>query len=126
MPKKIPEILIHFLEDCLSGNPYFTYKAMFGGYGIYKNGSIFSILIDGQIYFKVGDNNVHDYRSLWKLPFTYTKKWWKICSLSYYELPEEILEDNVILHERIDKSLSVMKKNTKKSSISSEMTIEDV
>ena len=109
MPKKLPEILIHFLEDCLEGDPRFRYKSMFGGYGVYKYDKIFAIFTDGQLFFKVGENNIQDYKSYWKQPFQYTKKWGKVCSLCYYEVPEEILEEREVLMEWIEKSVEVMK-----------------
>lgn len=29
MPKKLPEYLVYFLQDCLQNNPSITYKSMF-------------------------------------------------------------------------------------------------
>jgi DNA transformation protein and related proteins len=106
MVKKIPEILVHLLEDCLGGDPRFSYRAMFGWYGIYKDKKIFSLLCENQLYFKVWDANIEDYKKYGMQPFMYNKKW-ESCVMSYYELPEEVLEDREELEQWIERSLQV-------------------
>lgn len=114
MKSKTPEYLVYFLEDCLEWDPSFTKKAMFSWYAIYKDKKVFCLYLNDVIYFKVWENNIKDYKKYNSKPFTYTKKDWKITSLSYYELPEEILENKEVLNIWINKSLEVKPRNTNK------------
>ncbi len=45
MAKKLPEYMEYFVNDCLRNNPAYSYKSMFGGYGVYKHGKIFAIYV---------------------------------------------------------------------------------
>ncbi len=109
MPKPLPEFLIYFLSDCLQGDKAYTTKSMFGWYGIYKHGQIFAIYAWETLYMKVWDNNKQDYIDAGSKQFVYNKKWTD-CYLSYWQLPEEVLENQQELVEWIEKSLAVKKK----------------
>ncbi len=69
-----------------------TIKAMFGGFGIYRDGLIFAIIVDDKLYFKVDAASIEDFKHLGLLPFTYEARG-KQVSMSYYEAPAEVLED---------------------------------
>lgn len=92
--KKSAEFHDYVIHDVLGGIPGITSKAMFGGYGIYKDGKIFAIIVDGELYFKVDDNTVLDFKKLGSSQFTYEKKDGKKYAMNYWLLPEEIMEDN--------------------------------
>lgn len=122
MAKKLPEYLVYFLQDCLQNNPEISYKPMFWWYGIYKYRKIFAIYVwTGEIYFKVDDTNKQDYLDAHSQPFKYVKKWGKVWIMSYYLLPEEILENREKLENWIDKSLLVESKTKKKSTKNPEL-----
>jgi len=71
-----------------------TARRMFGGYGLYAEGFFFGI-IDDAVYFKVDDSNRQDYESLGSRPFSIEmgKVRRRVVSLSYFQVPEEVLED---------------------------------
>lgn len=114
MAKKIPEYLDYFLQDCLWWSRRYTSKSMFWWYAIYKDAKVFSLFIDDIIYFKVWDNNRLDYERYKSKPFTYYKKSWVVWIMSYFELPEDILENRDELDIWIEKSLQVESKTSKK------------
>ena len=87
---------------------------MFGGWGIYKDGVIFAIIDDGQLYFKVGENNKADYEKEGSKPFEYPMPSGKKISLSYWELPADVMDDHERLLSWIEKSLEASKKAKKK------------
>ncbi len=68
-------------------------KAMFGGFGIYKNDLMFGLVADDILYFKVDEKTRPGFESKGLPPFTYEKKGKKY-SMSYYQAPEEALEDS--------------------------------
>ena len=109
MTKPLPELLVYLLEDMLEWDVNYTAKPMFWWYGVYYQGQIFAIYAWDVIYMKVGDNNKQDYIDAWSEQFVYHKNG-KPCYLSYFRLPEEILEDSFLLHTYIKKSLEVSQK----------------
>ncbi|HEY8085018.1 MAG TPA: TfoX/Sxy family protein [Methylophilaceae bacterium] len=67
-------------------------KAMFGGFGIYRDDLVFAIIVDDKLYFKVDATSVDEFTRLGLLPFTYEARGKRI-SMSYYEAPAEVFED---------------------------------
>lgn len=81
-------------------------KKMFGGYGIYKNDVIFSIVADEIFYLKADDVNRKDFEKLGLQKFTYRKKSGdKDFSMSYYQAPEHAMEDSQELCSWAEKSI---------------------
>lgn len=66
-------------------------KHMFGGFGLYCNGVFFGIIADGSVYFKTNAATVEAYKERGMQPF---KPSAKQTLKNYYEVPEEILEDD--------------------------------
>lgn len=79
---------------------------MFGGYGIYKNQVIFAIIVDSELFFKVGPQNRADFKLYDSHPFIYERKGKKI-AMSYWTLPEEIMNDEERLQVWIDRAVEV-------------------
>ncbi len=67
-----------------------TCRAMFGGYGLYLGANFFGILEDGRLYFKTDEATRANYRERGMGPFVAGKN--QVLK-SYYEVPEEIVED---------------------------------
>jgi len=67
-------------------------KAMFGGFGIYRNHLMFGLIADETLYLKADEKNRAAFEAKGLPPFTYAKKGKKY-SMSYYQAPEEALED---------------------------------
>ena len=82
-------------------------RAMFGGWGLYKNDVIFGIISDDEVYFKVNESNRKDYEEKASEPFSYKAKGNKRISLSYWRVPAEVLEDRENLEEWVDRSCQV-------------------
>jgi DNA transformation protein len=45
------------------------HKSMFGGFGVYRAGQIFAIVVEDLLYFKVDDTTRPDYESTLELCF---------------------------------------------------------
>jgi DNA transformation protein len=71
-------------------------RRMFGGHGIYRDGVMFALVADDQLYLKVDDGNRAAYDAQGLQPFTYTGKGRPI-RMSYYEAPSEGFDDPEIL-----------------------------
>lgn len=106
MPKAKSEYLEYIAEQ-LEGMGELSSRAMFGGYCLYQDKIPFAIIADDQLYFKVGVSNQSDYEAAGSKPFTYAGKKGKPVSLSYWEVPSEVLEDVDTLLEWARKAYDV-------------------
>jgi DNA transformation protein len=71
-------------------------RRMFGGHGLFKDGLMFALIADDQLYFKVDHRNRPAFEAHGLQPFTYTGKGRPI-QMSYSEAPGEGLDDPEIL-----------------------------
>jgi len=72
-------------------------KAMFGGFGIYRNEFIFAIVVDDTLYIKADDNNQELFNKKGLPRFSYLKNG-KECFMSYYRVPDEAVDDVDVLN----------------------------
>lgn len=78
-------------------------RAMFGGYGIYYQTTMFALIAESILYFRIDEENRLDYSPYEAKPFIYSGGQKQI-TLPYLELPEEVLNDSEILAQWIEKS----------------------
>jgi DNA transformation protein len=70
-----------------------TIRRMFDGHGIYRYGIFVGLINGGVIYLKVDDGNQRDFEERGSKPFVYSNHNGKQTTLSFWELPEEIMDD---------------------------------
>lgn len=81
------------------------WKRMFGGVGLYADGTFFALIDDDILYFKVGDENRSDFEAAGARAFSpYGDGSY---SMNYYELPVHVLEDVDVLRTWTEKSVVV-------------------
>lgn len=71
-------------------------KSMFGGFGVFLEGLMFGLVADSELYLKVDAQNRQDYEDLGLQAFSYGKNG-KEFKMSYYQAPEEAMEDGELL-----------------------------
>lgn len=82
------------------------WKRMFGGVGLYADGTFFALIDDDIVYFKVGDLNRADFEAAGARAFRpYGEE--GPSSMNYFELPVEVLEDVDALRTWTEKSVAV-------------------
>lgn len=96
----------YILYDVLGHITDITARAMFGGWGIYKSGSIVGIIVDGELFLKSNQNQKVLLEQQGCYPFVYTSKGKKVTML-YMSVPEEILENPDAIESRIDASYAI-------------------
>ena len=69
-------------------------RKMFGGYGLYHEGVMFGLVADDTLYLKADEMNVGTFTERALQPFEYDKGK-KVVKMSYYQAPEEVLENPV-------------------------------
>jgi len=67
-------------------------RRMFGGYGIYHDGIMFGLVADDTLYLKADETTVVSFESRGLDQFGY-QKGSKLVKLSYYQAPEEVLDN---------------------------------
>jgi len=100
----------YVINDAFMGIAGISSRAMFGGWGFYRDGKIFGIIADGKLYFKVDDSNKSEYVSYGSKAFEYHGKKGKSVTMSYWEVPSDILENREELEEWIERSLAIHRK----------------
>lgn len=103
----------NYILDLLSPFGNITARAMFGGYGIYKDKIIFAIIADDTLYFKVDDSNRPDYENKHSEPFSYEAKDKKNIVMSYWTVPLDVFEDNELLYRWADTAYNISRNNRK-------------
>ncbi len=108
----------YVIEDLLIDIPGITSRAMFGGWGIYKDGVIFGLIADDQLYFKVDDQNKPQYEEHGSSPFVYEQGGHPKTTMSYWLVPADILEDKNALSKWVEEACqaSIRSKTQKKKS----------
>lgn len=69
-----------------------TLRRMFAGHGIFRDGIMFGLVYKETLYLKVDEQNLHNFRDQGLTQFTYVRQG-KIIGLSYYQAPEDLLDD---------------------------------
>lgn len=95
-----------YIVDLLSSWGSVRAQRMFGGYGIYHHDIIFGIIAEDMFYLKVDAANRPDYEAANSEPFTYDAKGKRV-SMSYWQVPAEVLEDQEKLCEWARKAYDV-------------------
>jgi DNA transformation protein len=96
--KVSPEYL-GLIMDKLSPIGAIKSRAMFGGYGIFHESLMFSLISEDTLYFKVNESNRDMYKKAQSKPFPH--------GISYWEVPAHVLEDESKLHEWANISIGI-------------------
>lgn len=86
----------------------------FGGYGIKSNTIQFAMIMGNSLYFVVDDGTRPKYEKLKMKPFSYMTKNGKRFVKRYYEVPENLFEDQAELITWARESIAVAKATSKK------------
>lgn len=101
-----------YVLDLLSHVDGVSSRGMFGGFGLYKGGVMFALIADDVLYYKVGQSNQADYEDAGSEPFTYSGKN-KPIQMSYWQVPEDVMEDADALRDWTLKAFDVALKAKK-------------
>jgi DNA transformation protein and related proteins len=98
-----------FILEQLQDAGTITARRMFGGIGLYLEGTFFGLIDDDVLYFKVDDTTRGDFERWGSRPFRpYGEDSY---SMQYYEVPADVLEDRSSLKEWTGKAVAVARKS---------------
>lgn len=103
----------YLINDMLGHIHGLTSRKMFGGYGLYKDGVIFGMIVEENLYFKSGAVNKADFAKHNSQPFSYEGRG-KIIETSYYQVPSVIYEDRDEVEKWVDKAVTASIESKKK------------
>lgn len=82
----------YVVNDLLSDLTNIRYRAMFGGYGVYKNDVMIGLIAYDELYFKVTKDNQADFEKAGSHPFVY-EGGKKPITMSYWLVPQDVIDD---------------------------------
>lgn len=106
----ISDEFVHYVIDQLAGWGNVSSRKMFGGAGLYCDGTMFGLIADDVAYLKVDDSNRDDFVKAGSSPFNPYPDKVKTTVMSYYEIPVDVLENNEKLAKWAQQSLTIAKK----------------
>jgi len=83
---------IDHLKDVFRLFGPFAAKRMFSGYGLFRDGLMFGLVVRETLYLKADAQSVSQFEKLGLAPFEYQRAG-KLARLSYYTAPESVTED---------------------------------
>lgn len=83
---------VAFLTEVFAQFGAIQTRKMFGGYGVYRDGTMFGLVADDSLYLKADATIAHHFESLGLGQFEYSKGG-KLVKMSYYLAPAEIFDD---------------------------------
>jgi DNA transformation protein len=83
---------VEFLVDQLAARDV-SARRMFGGAGLFRDGLMFALVADDELYLKVDDSSRPAFEALGLTPFRYRRKGRPIALKSYYRAPEGLVDD---------------------------------
>lgn len=89
-------------------------KGMFGGHGIFLGELMFGLVVDSTLYLKADKETENEFKEKGLEVFTYNKKG-KEFKMSYYQAPEETLENSEEMSSWANKAYSVALRSATKS-----------
>ena len=83
---------VAFVCDQLSPWGGVLARRMFGGQGLFRDGTMFALVHDDTLYFRTDEANVADFRAAGMAPFSYRRDGRKV-ALGYHAVPPDILDE---------------------------------
>lgn len=91
-----PGATVAHVIDLLADWWHVDARRMFSGYGLFRDGLMFGIVIRDVLYLKTDDDNRGDYEAAGMTPFHYQRGARRI-ALGYHEVPAAALDDGETL-----------------------------
>lgn len=106
----VSDEFIDYVIDQLTAWVNMSARKMFGGAGLYCDGTMFVLISDDVAYLKVDDSNREDFMKAGASPFNPYPDKVKTYVMSYYEIPADVLENPIVLAEWAQRSLDIARK----------------
>lgn len=92
MPAARNEFVAYVLE-LMAGWAPVSARKMFGGHGLYRDGLMFALIVEDELFLKTDADNVAQFERAGSRPFVYQNKT-RTVQMSYWSAPEASLESS--------------------------------
>ena len=82
---------VDYVVELMSGWAAVSARRMFGGYGLYREGLMFALIVEDELFFKTDANNVAQFERAGSRPFVYQSQA-RTVQLSYWSAPVASLD----------------------------------
>lgn len=82
---------VDYVVELMAGWSAVSARRMFGGFGLYREGVMFALIADDELFFKVDSESVGRFERAGSHPFVYARQE-RAVQLSYWSAPEASLE----------------------------------
>jgi len=106
----VSDEFVDYVVEQLAAWGTVSVRRMFGGAGLYREGTMFAVVADDVAYLKVDDSNREDFVRAGSAPFEPYPDKIKATIRTYYEIPAEVLEDPAELARWAQRSWLVARK----------------
>lgn len=104
----------YIIHDVMGGIPNIRSKKMFSGWGIYKDGIIFAIIADSDLYFRTDEKTRSDFKKYGSEAFSYPRAGKTAVLKNYWRVPEEIMEDKEKMFDWVEEAARASAERGKK------------
>ncbi len=106
---------VDHIVDLMSSSADIRIRKMFGGHGIFYRDVMIGLIADDTLYLKADDQSRSQFEDRGLPPFSYFRNN-KMINLSYYQAPEELLEDREMMREWTKLAIEAALRNRKEQS----------
>jgi DNA transformation protein len=82
----------HYVTELLEPLGQIGVRRMFGGVGVYAGSTMFGLISDDTLYFKVNDGTRPAYEAAGSTPFQFTVKTGRTVLTSYWRVPDSLFD----------------------------------
>ncbi|MGB7649895.1 MAG: TfoX/Sxy family protein [Gallionella sp.] len=86
-----PNEFLSYVLEAMSHRALVSARRMFGGFGLYRDGLMFALIVQDELFFKTDAENVAQFERAGSHPFSYQTKA-RIVKVVYWSAPAECLE----------------------------------
>lgn len=82
---------VDYVVELMAGWEVVLARKMFGGYGLYREGLMFALIVEDELFFKTDANNVAQFERAGSHPFVYQSQT-RTVQMSYWSAPAASLD----------------------------------
>jgi DNA transformation protein len=109
----VSDEFVDYVVEQLAGWGAVSVRRMFGGAGLYREGTMFGVLADDVAYLKVDDSNRDEFLRAGSAPFEPYPDKIKTTVRTFFEIPADVMEDPDELARWAQRSWLVARKRKK-------------
>jgi DNA transformation protein len=104
-----------YITELFAGFGPVTVRRMFSGAGIFADGLMIALVVDGVIFLKADEETIPQFEGEGLSPFSYQRQGGRRTIMSYWRMPERLYDDPDELADWARRAMAVAQRGTTKS-----------